>query len=49
MAYGPCARRRKMLAEAAKAEGLKGIAKAIPSVVKDTVKNPPKLGKKPDA
>lgn len=46
MSCTPCARRRKMLAEAAKAQGMKGVAKAIPAIVRDTVKNPPKLGAK---
>jgi len=38
-----CQARREMLAAARKEAGLKGVVKAIPSVIRDTVKNPPKL------
>lgn len=32
-----------MLAEARKAAGVKGVVKAIPSVIRDVVKNPPNI------
>lgn len=35
-----------MLAEARKQAGLKGVAKALPMIARDIVKNPPKIGKK---
>lgn len=43
MACGPCEKRRQMLAEARKQAGVKGMVKALPSVIKDTVKNPPRF------
>lgn len=43
MTCTPCQKRRQMLADAKKAEGLKGVVKAIPAVVKDAVKNPPTM------
>lgn len=43
MACSPCQKRRQMLADAKKAAGIKGVVKALPAVVADAVKNPPKL------
>lgn len=43
MTCSPCQKRRQMLADAKKAEGLKGVVKALPAVAADTIKNPPKL------
>lgn len=41
----PCQKRRQMLADAKKAQGLKGIAKVLPAVAHDVVRNPPRLVK----
>lgn len=38
-----CQMRRKMLAEARKAAGIKGVVKAVPTVIRDVVKNPPNI------
>lgn len=38
-----CAERRRMLAEARKKEGAKGVVKALPKVAGHLVKNPPKV------
>lgn len=43
MACTPCKKRRQMLADAQKAAGIKGVVKAIPAVIRDTVKNPPTM------
>lgn len=43
MACGPCEKRRQMIAEARRNGGIKAVLKAVPSVIRDTVKNPPKL------
>lgn len=43
MACGSCEQRRKILADVRKKAGLKGVAKAIPSVIRDVVKNPPNI------
>lgn len=43
MTCSSCEQRRKMLADARKAAGLKGVVKTIPTVIRDVVKNPPKL------
>ncbi|CAN7390915.1 hypothetical protein [Neorhizobium sp. LjRoot104] len=43
MACSSCEQRRKMLAEARKQAGLKGVVKAIPTVIRDVVKNPPNI------
>lgn len=46
MACSSCEQRRKMLAEARKAAGLKGVVKAMPTVIRDVVKNPPNIRNK---
>lgn len=43
MACSSCEQRRKMLAEARKKAGLKGVVKTIPTVIRDVVKNPPNI------
>lgn len=43
MACGPCEKRRQMIADARKKAGIKGVVKALPSIVRDTVKNPPNI------
>lgn len=43
MACGPCAKRRQMLADAQKAGGVKAVVKTMPTVIRDTIKNPPKF------
>lgn len=45
MSCTPCQRRRQMLTQAKEKGGAKGVLKIIPAVVKDTVKNPPRLVK----
>lgn len=35
-----------MLAEAKKRDGFKGVIKELPSIVRDTVKNPPNIRKR---
>lgn len=45
MSCTPCQRRRQMLAEAKERGGAKGVMKVIPAVVKDVVKNPPRMVK----
>lgn len=46
MACTPCENRRRMLADAGKRAGVKGVLKALPAVVRDTIKNPPDIRKK---
>jgi len=46
MACSSCEKRRQMLAEARKQAGLKGVVKALPKVMRDTVKNPPNIRNK---
>jgi hypothetical protein len=48
MACGPCEQRRRMIAEAAKQGGVKGVVKVLPKVAMDAVKYPPKYRKKPN-
>lgn len=43
MVCAACRKRRKMIDEARKREGAKGIAKIVPAVIKDTIKNPPNI------
>ena len=43
MACGSCEQRRKMLADARKKSGVKGVVKAVPNVIRDIVKNPPNI------
>lgn len=43
MACSSCEQRRKLLAEARKKAGLKGVVKAVPTVIRDVVKNPPNI------
>ncbi|NTS31283.1 hypothetical protein HQ945_08445 [Phyllobacterium sp. BT25] len=44
MACSSCEQRRRMLAEARK-QGLKGVVKTAPSIVKHVIQNPPSLRK----
>lgn len=46
MACSSCEKRRQMLAEAKKRDGLKGVVKAVPAIVRDTIKNPPNIRKR---
>jgi hypothetical protein len=43
MACSSCEKRRQMLAAAKKNAGVVGVIKALPSIVRDTVKNPPNI------
>lgn len=40
---GPCGRRRKMAADAYRRDGLPGVVKALPAIVRDTIRNPPNI------
>ncbi|MDO9417021.1 hypothetical protein [Pararhizobium sp.] len=42
MACGSCEKRRKMLADARK-QGVKGVVKALPTVARDILRNPPRF------
>lgn len=46
MTCSSCEKRRQMLADARKKAGLKGVVKALPAVMRDTVKNPPNIRNK---
>ncbi|MDH0869745.1 hypothetical protein [Agrobacterium pusense] len=46
MPCSSCEKRRQMLAEAKKRDGLKGMIKELPAIVRDTVKNPPNIRKR---
>ncbi|MBG6211694.1 hypothetical protein IWQ49_006385 [Labrenzia sp. EL_126] len=46
MACGSCQKRRQMIAEARRKAGVRGVIKASPAIVRDTIKNPPRIGKK---
>ncbi|QQM29306.1 hypothetical protein JET14_13320 [Martelella lutilitoris] len=43
MVCAACLKRRKMIEEARKREGVKGVLKIAPAVIKDTIKNPPNI------
>ncbi|MGV1985602.1 hypothetical protein ACQZ5N_03210 [Agrobacterium sp. 22-221-1] len=45
MACSSCEKRLQMLAEAKKRDGLKGVVKELPNIIRDTVKNPPNIRK----
>lgn len=45
MACSSCEQRRRMIAEARKQTGLKGVIKVLPKIAADTVKNPPTIRK----
>jgi hypothetical protein len=39
----PCRKRRELLAQVRKQQGVKGVLKAVPTVIRDVVKNPPNI------
>jgi hypothetical protein len=46
MACSPCEKRRRIIAEARKKAGFKGVIRIAPAIVRDTVRNPPSIMKK---
>lgn len=46
MACSSCEKRRQMIAEAKKRDGLKGVVKELPNIIRDAVKNPPNIRKR---